>query len=151
MKCLCWLESDRSLFSLRQVFLLSVPFHPVDGGEESHHPEGLGAADDQPGQGEDLKQRSRRDADGLTRITTCLFVPHSWAWWAKCPGGRRWTWTCCSSTLKFDEHNSSATRWMRWEHKPNADFPDWLWLFRCLSSSSIYSERFYSVNRVFHQ
>lgn len=35
-----------------QVYILPVPLHSIHGGEESNHPEGLGAADDQHGQGE---------------------------------------------------------------------------------------------------
>lgn len=44
--------NDSYFFPLFQVFFLSVSLHPLDGGKESHHPERLGATDDQSGQGE---------------------------------------------------------------------------------------------------
>lgn len=42
-----------NFLSISQVFILPVSFHTVNSDEEKHHPEGLGAADDQHGQGEE--------------------------------------------------------------------------------------------------
>ena len=45
----------------------------------------------------------------------CVFLCfNSKAWSVKFLAGRESTWIFCSSTLKYDEHNSSATHWMRW-------------------------------------
>lgn len=84
---------------------------------------------------------------------SCVLVFCSKAWSVKFLAGREWTWTFCSSTLKYDEHNFSATHWMRSAQKNATDiciylsffpskailvFPSLLLLFSVLSTSMFY-------------
>lgn len=65
-------------------------------------------------------------------VCACACVFCSKAWSLKFLADNASTWTFCSSTLKCDGHNCSATRWMRfvhesYTHKKNLNEAKLLW------------------------